>query len=97
MFSSFYDVVCVCEIWLNDFILSSEIFLGYIIYCCDCLIWIGGGVLVVVKDNIRLICYVEFELENIEFIVIEFIILSSKFVFFYIFYCFLNLVFDVFF
>ena len=88
---SFYDVVCVCETWLNDSILSSEILPGYTIYRRDRLNRTGGGVLVAVKDNIRSTRHAELESENtelivIELIVIELIIPNSKSVFLYTFY-----------
>jgi hypothetical protein len=41
-----YDVVCICETWLNDSILDSEILPGYNIFRKDRTNKIGGGVLV---------------------------------------------------
>ena len=86
VFSSSYDVVCVCETWLNDSILSSEILPGYTIYRRDRFNWIGGGILVAVKDNITSTRHAELEPENTELIVIELIIPNSKSVFLYTFY-----------
>ena len=86
VFSSSYDVVCVCETWLNDSILSSEILPGYTIYRRDRLNRTGGGVLVAVKDNIRSTRHAELEPENTELIVIELIIPNSKSVLLYTFY-----------
>ncbi|XP_046859925.1 uncharacterized protein LOC124453203 [Xenia sp. Carnegie-2017] len=86
VFSSSYDVVCVCETWLNDSILSSEILLGCTIYRRDRFNRIGGGVLVAVKDTIRSTRHAVLEPENTELIVIELIIPNSKSVFLYTFY-----------
>ena len=86
VFSSSYDVVCVCETWLNDSILSSEILPGYTIYRRDRLNRIGGGVLVAVKDDIRSTRHAELEPENTELIVIELIIPNSNSVYLSIFY-----------
>ena len=86
VFSSSYDEVCVCETWLNDSILSSEILPGYTIYRRDRLNRTGEGVLVAVKDNIRSTHHAELESENTELIVIKLIIPNSKSVFLYTFY-----------
>ena len=49
-----YDIICVCETWLNELILDNEILPGYTIHRKDCHDNLrGGGVLVDVKNDLR--------------------------------------------
>ena len=49
-----YDIICVCETWLNHLILDNEILPGYTIYRKDRHDNArGGGVLIAVKNEIR--------------------------------------------
>lgn len=47
-----YDVVCICETWLNGSVLSSELLPGYSIFRRDRLGKVGSGVLVAVNTGI---------------------------------------------
>ncbi len=49
-----YDIVCVCETWLNDLVLDNEILPGYTIYRKDRRGNMrGGGVLIAVRNELR--------------------------------------------
>ncbi|CAB4000789.1 RNA-directed DNA polymerase from mobile element jockey [Paramuricea clavata] len=48
-----YDVLCICETWLNDSIPDSEILPGYNIFRKDRANEIGGGVLVGIKSDLE--------------------------------------------
>ena len=52
VYSATYDIVCICETWLNAIVLSSELLPGFSIFRRDRVGKIGGGVLVAVKNNI---------------------------------------------
>ena len=52
LYSAAYDIVCICETWLNATILSSELLPGYFIFRCDRVGKIGGGVLVTVREQL---------------------------------------------
>jgi hypothetical protein len=80
-------VVCVCETWLNNSILSSEILPNYgSVVRCDRVGRIGGGVLVAVKTGIQVTRRHDLELENTEIVVIELMKSNSKPVVLYTFY-----------
>ena len=48
-----YDVVCVCETWLNDCMSDSELLPGYSLFRRDRTGKTGGGVLIAVRDTIH--------------------------------------------
>ncbi len=49
-----YDIVCVCETWLNELILDNQILPRYTIHRKDrCSNVRGGGVLVALKNELR--------------------------------------------
>ena len=52
VYSVDYDIVCICEAWLNNYVLSSELLPGYDIFRRDRQDIVGGGVLIAVKSNI---------------------------------------------
>ena len=86
-YSGNYDVVCVCETWLNNSILSSEILPNYgSVFRCDRVGRIGGGVLVAVKTGIQVTRRHDLEPENSEIVVIEMLKSNSKPVVLYTFY-----------
>ncbi|CAB4041921.1 Hypothetical predicted protein, partial [Paramuricea clavata] len=86
-YSGNYDVVCVCETWLNNSILSSEILTNYgSVFRCDRVGRIGGGVLVAVKTGIQVTRRHDLEPENTEIVVIEMLKPNSKPVVLYTFY-----------
>ena len=53
LYSGGYDVVSVCEIWLNDCVLDSELLSNYSIFRKDRVGKTGGGVWIAVKDTVR--------------------------------------------
>ncbi|CAB4009432.1 Hypothetical predicted protein, partial [Paramuricea clavata] len=58
---AFYDVVCICETWLNESILSSELLQGHSIFCRDRIGKVGGGVVIAVKNGIQATCRLDLE------------------------------------
>ncbi|CAH3149098.1 unnamed protein product, partial [Pocillopora meandrina] len=52
VYSGNFDVVRICETWLNESVIDSEIIPGYSIFCRD-REDLGGGVIVAVKGNIQ--------------------------------------------
>ena len=71
VYSGNYDVVCVCETWLNNSVLSSEILPNYgTVYRRDRSGRAGGGVLVVVNSGIQATRRYDLEIDNTELIVI---------------------------
>jgi hypothetical protein len=71
VYSNDYDVVSICETWLNDSVMSAEILTGYNIYRKDRPGRTGGGVLIAVKSDIRSSHRKDLERDNIEFAVVE--------------------------
>ena len=49
-----FDLICICEAWLNDSIFSSELLPGYDVFRRDRTERIGGGVLIAVKADFTL-------------------------------------------
>ena len=87
VYSGNYDVVCVCETWLNNSVLSSEILPNYgTVYRRDRSGRVGGGVLVVVKSGIQATRRYDLEIDDTELIVIEVVTSNSKPVILYTFY-----------
>ena len=71
VYSAAYDIVCICETWLNATVLSSVLLPGYSIFRRDRVGKIGGGVLVAVRDNLHATRRFDLEKENMEFVVVE--------------------------
>ena len=67
-----YDIVCVCETWLNNLILVNEILPGYTIHRKDRRDNMrGGGVLVAVRNELRSSRKLLLEGEQSELLMIE--------------------------
>ncbi|CAB4002720.1 Hypothetical predicted protein [Paramuricea clavata] len=81
-----YDVVCICETWLNDSIPDSEILPGYNIFRKDRANKIGGGVLVGIKSDLEASHRPDLERPNCELVVIQLKQTNSKPVTLYTFY-----------
>ena len=64
-----YDVVCVCETWLNNS--DCELLFGYSIYRTDREGRVGGGVLLAIRNGQQAFHRLDLEKENIELLVIE--------------------------
>ncbi|CAB4008436.1 Hypothetical predicted protein, partial [Paramuricea clavata] len=86
VYSGTYDFICICETWLNETVLSSELLPGYSIFRRDRVGKIGGGVLVAVKSNIHATRRMDLERENVELVVVEFATESNKTALLYTFY-----------
>jgi hypothetical protein len=71
VYSNDYDIICLCETWLNDSVLNNELLPGYSIHRRDRQGQIGGGVLVAVRTNIESRRREDLERENIELIAVE--------------------------
>ena len=84
--SGSYDIVCICETWLNDSVLSSELLHGYSVFRRDRVEKVGGGVLVAVKANLHATRRLELERNEIELVVVEPNNMNSKSVILYTFY-----------
>ncbi|CAB4017509.1 Hypothetical predicted protein, partial [Paramuricea clavata] len=84
--SGIYDVVCVCETWLNNTVLDSELLQDYCIFRKDRVGRVGGGILVATKLNIRATRRLDLEKQDAEFVVIELIKPNKKSVLLYTFY-----------
>ena len=78
VYSATYDIVCICETWLNATVLSSELLPGYSIFWRDRVGKIGGGVLVAVKNNIHATRRPDLEKENTEFAAVELALQNCK-------------------
>ncbi|CAB4011989.1 Hypothetical predicted protein [Paramuricea clavata] len=79
VYSGNYDVVCVCETWLNNSVLSSEIIPNYgTVFRRDRTGRIGGGVLVAIKSGIQVTRRHDLETDNTELIVTELFKPNSK-------------------
>ena len=86
VYSAKYDIVCICETWLNNTVLNSELLPGYSIFRRDRVGKIGGGVLVAVKLNIHATRRLDLENKDTEFVVIELPVENSKSALLYSFY-----------
>ena len=76
--SAAYDIVCICETWLNATVLGSELLPGYPIFRRDRVGKIGGDVLVAIRDNLHATRRFDLEKENKEFIVVELALNNCK-------------------
>ena len=79
-------MVCVCETWLNNTVLDSELLQDYCIFRKDRVGRVGGGILVATKLNIRATRRLDLEKQDAEFVVIELIKPNKKSVLLYTFY-----------
>ena len=71
-------MVCVCETWLNNTVLDSELLQDYCIFRKDRVGRVGGGILVATKLNIRATRRLDLEKQDAEFVVIELIKPNKK-------------------
>ena len=76
--SGVYDVVCICETWLNDDTLDSEILPGYNLFRKDRLNKIGGDVLIAVKSELEASFRTDLERPNCELVVVQLRHMNSK-------------------
>ena len=70
VYSGDFDVVGICETWLSESVIDSEIIPGYSIFRRD-REDLGGGVIVAVKGNIQASRRLDLEREDVELVVVE--------------------------
>ena len=86
VYSGDYDIVSVCETWLNDSVLDSELLKGYSIFRKDRVERNGGGVLVAVKDPISVKRRFDLEDNSIELVVVELSQINNQSIILYTYY-----------
>jgi hypothetical protein len=84
VYSGDYDIVSVCEIWLNDSV--RELLKGYSIFRKDRVERNGGGVLVAVKDTISVERRFDLEYNSIELVIVELSQLNNQSIILYTYY-----------
>ena len=85
VYSGDFDVVGICETWLNESVIDNEIIPGYSIFRRD-REDLGGGVIVAVKGNIQASRRFDLEREDTELVVVELKRCHEKSVLLYCFY-----------
>ena len=71
IFGSSYDVVCICETWLNNAVLNGEFLPGYNIFRKDRTGKIGGGVHVAIKSKLEVLYRPDLERPDCELVVVQ--------------------------
>ena len=66
-----FDIVCICETWLNHTVFDNEILPNYSIFRRDRKDRTGGGILVAVKSDIKASRRSDLEREGVELVVLE--------------------------
>ncbi|XP_028413970.1 uncharacterized protein LOC114536830 [Dendronephthya gigantea] len=66
-----YEVICICETWLNKTVLDSELLPGFNIFRKDRNGKIGGGVLIAVKEGLQATRRCDLERDDAEFVVVQ--------------------------
>ena len=81
-----YEVICICETWLNNTILDSELLPGFNIFRQDRIDRIGGGVLIAVKEGLQVTRRGDLERDGVELVVAQINKANSKPVILYVYY-----------
>lgn len=81
-----YEVVCVCETWLNNTILDTELLPGFNIFRRDRTGRIGGGVLIAIKENLHATRRCDLERDGIELAVVQLSKANNEPVILYVYY-----------
>ena len=71
VYANQFDIVCVCETWLNEDVLDNEILQGYTIYRNDRSNYRGGGVLLAIKSDLRSLRRNQLEGTHCELVMVE--------------------------
>ncbi|CAB4004901.1 RNA-directed DNA polymerase from mobile element jockey [Paramuricea clavata] len=66
-----YEVICICETWLNKTVLDSELLPGFNTFRRDRNGKIGGGVLIAVKEGLQATRRCDLERDGAEFVVVQ--------------------------
>ena len=85
-YSAKYDIVCICETWLNDSVLNSELLPGYCVFRRDRVARNGGGVLVAIRENVHATRREDLEMNNVECVAVELKMECKKSTLLYTFY-----------
>ena len=81
-----YEVICVCETWLNKTVLDSELLPGFNIFRKDRNGKIGGGVLIAVKEGLQATRRCDLERDGAEFVVVQINKVNNSSVILYTYY-----------
>jgi hypothetical protein len=81
-----YEVVCICETWLNNTILDTELLPGFNIFLRDRTGRIGGGVLIAIKENLHATRHCDLERDGTELAVVQLSKANNEPVILYVFY-----------
>ena len=66
-----YEVVCICETWLNNTVYDSELLPNFNVFRQDRIGKIGGGVLIGVKEGLRVTRCADLERDGVELLVVQ--------------------------
>ena len=81
-----YEVICVCETWLNETVLDSELLPGFNIVRKDRKGKVGGGVLIAVKEGLQATRRCDLERDGAEFVVVQLNKVNNSSVILYTYY-----------
>ncbi len=81
-----YEVICVCETWLNKTVLDSELLPGFNIFRKDRNGKIGGGVLIAVKEGLQATRRCDLERDGAELVVVQINKVNNSSVILYTYY-----------
>ena len=81
-----YEVICICETWLNETVLDSERLPGFSIFRRDRNGKIGGGVLIAVKEGLQATRRCDLERDGAEFVVVQLNKVNNSSVILYTYY-----------
>ena len=86
VYSGNYEVICICETWLNETVLDSELLPGFNVFRKDRKGKIGGGVLIAVKEKLQATRRCDLERDGAEFVVVHFNKVNTSSVILYTYY-----------
>ena len=81
-----YEVVCICETWLNNTVYDSELLPGFNVFRQDRIGKIGGGVLIGVKEDLQVTQRTDLERDGVELLVVQLNKANIKPVILYVYY-----------
>ena len=84
--SGSYEVICICETWLNNTVLDAELLPGFNIFRRDRTVKTGGGVLIAVKEGLQASRRFDLERVGVELIAIQLSKANNKPVIIYVYY-----------
>ena len=81
-----YEVICICETWLNNTVLDAKLLPEFDIFRRDRTVKAGGGVLIAVKEGLQASRRFDLERVGVELIVIQLSKANNKPVIIYVYY-----------